>query len=66
MRADFIWQQYEKIPVYTDYFTASRITQRGNRRQDIFFNVSFCLKNNLNPFAVDHIQQNEYRAYRTL
>jgi hypothetical protein len=26
----------------------------------------FCLKNSLNPFAVDHIQQYECRAYRTL
>ena len=29
------------------------------------FNL-FCLKNSLNPFAVDHIQQHECRAYRTL
>ena len=31
-----------------------------------FLMFPFVSKNSLNPFAVDHIQQHECRAYRTL
>ena len=56
-----------------DLFDLFRVEVVAARYDQLLFpadnescNYLFCLKNSLNPFAVDHIQQHERRAYRTL